>query len=199
MTTTYYSSDWHLGHARICELCDRPFADTDEMNHAILTNTNRVVPRDGRLILLGDTAMGKYEETMELLRQIVCEDVVLLPGNHDRFSLAYRDRVKQDVRADELRALGFTVYDDRSPSEWLHTIGDTQVVLSHYPYTGDSGDRDRYSELRPQDEGLPLVHGHVHTRWRENGRMLNVGVDQWDFAPVSEDTIAHWIASLPRT
>ena len=35
-----------------------------------------------------------------------------------------------------------------------------------------------------------LLHGHVHERWRQQGRMVNVGVDVWDLAPVPEEVIA---------
>ena len=35
-----------------------------------------------------------------------------------------------------------------------------------------------------------LLHGHVHARWRQQGRMVNVGVDVWDYTPVPEEVIA---------
>jgi len=35
-----------------------------------------------------------------------------------------------------------------------------------------------------------LLHGHVHEKWRQQGRMVNVGVDVWDFTPVAEEVIA---------
>lgn len=48
---------------------------------------------------------------------------------------------------------------------------------------------DRYREERPADEGRWLLHGHVHERWRQRGRQINVGVDVWDYAPVSLEAI----------
>lgn len=68
---------------------------------------------------------------------------------------------------------------------------------SHYPYAGDSQDGpDRYTERRPADEGGWLLHGHVHHQWRVNGRQINVGVDVWDFAPVSAETLLGIIADV---
>ncbi|MGI8875264.1 MAG: hypothetical protein ACR2KP_13270 [Egibacteraceae bacterium] len=33
----------------------------------------------------------------------------------------------------------------------------------------------------PPDRRLDVLkHGHVHSSWRTNGRMINVGVDVWD-------------------
>jgi calcineurin-like phosphoesterase family protein len=60
-------------------------------------------------------------------------------------------------------------------------------LLCHLPYAAVDA---RYPEWRPVDAGKWLLHGHVHEHWQVNGRMINVGVDQWDFAPVSLETVA---------
>ena len=46
-------------------------------------------------------------------------------------------------------------------------IGRTNVGPCHFPYVGDSGDRDRYVEHRPPDRGEWLLHGHVHDKWAQ--------------------------------
>ena len=43
----FFTSDTHFFHGRIIELCNRPFHSVEEMNEALITNWNRVVPRDG--------------------------------------------------------------------------------------------------------------------------------------------------------
>ena len=45
--------DWHLGHDRIRELCDRPFTSVEEMNETIL-RVNAVVTSRDTLVILGD-------------------------------------------------------------------------------------------------------------------------------------------------
>ena len=55
---------------------------------------------------------------------------------------------------------------------------------------GDSGEEDRYVDRRPADDGGWLLHGHVHERWRWHRRMINVGVDVWDYRPVAEAALA---------
>lgn len=70
------------------------------------------------------------------------------------------------------------------------------ALFSHFPYAGDSHGEDRYVELRPDDWGQPIIHGHVHTDWHVNGRQFNVGVDVNDFTPVSEETLIDWVRSL---
>jgi len=62
----------------------------------------------------------------------------------------------------------------------------------------DSHDHDRYAEQRPVDRGAWLLHGHVHERWQQRGRMINVGVDAWDYRPVSEATIRDLVADGPK-
>ena len=64
------------------------------------------------------------------------------------------------------------------------------VLACHFPYRGDSHDHDRFVEHRPIDKGAWLLHGHVHERWIQQGRMINVGVDATGFRPISESAIA---------
>jgi calcineurin-like phosphoesterase family protein len=196
--TTYYSSDWHLGHLRIIPLCNRPFETVEEMNWTIINRCNKKVGVDDTLILFGDNVMGHYATNVELLREIKCKNVILIPGNHDRFSLAHGNKEeRRKAEAEKLRDMGFTVIDDKKPSVWEHTVaGWHQVNISHYPYAGDSQEKDRHLDMRPVDDGYPLIHGHVHEKWRINGRMFNVGVDVNDFTPVSEIEILKWLVSL---
>ncbi len=61
-----------------------------------------------------------------------------------------------------------------------------------------AGNHDRYVEQRPVDHGEWLLHGHVHERWRQRGRMINVGVDAWGCRPVNESTLAALIDDGPN-
>lgn len=68
----------------------------------------------------------------------------------------------------------------------------TVIDVDHFPYAGDSGGQDRFLDWRPEDNGRVLLHGHVHSSWRANGRMINVGVDVWDYAPIQSDRWLSW-------
>lgn len=47
MLRTFFTSDSHFGHANIIRYCQRPFADADEMDSALIRIWNSVVdPRD---------------------------------------------------------------------------------------------------------------------------------------------------------
>jgi calcineurin-like phosphoesterase family protein len=220
---TWVMGDPHFGHERIIELCDRPFRkggepDVTAMNMAIIDNINAFVRPRHHLIILGDTIMGKFEETVQLLKLIKAGRITIIPGNHDRFSLAYQHAGGRDAQAArrliwkgqyEAVRKGVTCFEDRLPSAWRYSIGGTRVLMSHYPYAGDSQfeevevngqmvrrSKDRHARLRPRDEGLPLVHGHVHGAWQRQERMLNVGVDVWDFKPVGISLIRDWAMAL---
>lgn len=198
----YVTSDWHLGHERIIELCGRPFTSVDEMNEAILDNLNSTVNPDDELIILGDIVMGSLAVNMPLLSQVRCRKVFLHPGNHDRWSLAYPAKgdieAKRRVWASRYESQApdgseWAALPDRIPSVWRYKIADYYVWASHYPYEGDSHNEDRHPELRPRDRDGFLINGHVHTSWTSFGRQFNVGVDVHDFSPVHEDEVRAWI------
>ena len=70
-------------------------------------------------------------------------------------------------------------------------------MLNHFPYRTQSRYDLKFMQYRPQDDGGWLLHGHIHEKWRQSGRQINVGVDAWHFAPVSEDTLAQIIKQGP--
>jgi calcineurin-like phosphoesterase family protein len=65
-------------------------------------------------------------------------------------------------------------------------------MLSHFPYKGDHKPGDRYPEWRLRDEGLPLLHGHVHSAFLISGRQYNVGVD-FGNTPLAREYIEDWL------
>ena len=40
----FFTSDLHLGHFRIAQLCNRPYQSCKEMNDALIDNWNKTVP-----------------------------------------------------------------------------------------------------------------------------------------------------------
>ena len=84
-------------------------------------------------------------------------------------------------------------FDAVLPEQVELTLGDRSVVACHFPYVGDSHDDDRFAPHRPVDDGRILLHGHVHNRWRIDGRQVNVGCDVWDYRPVSEEELGRAI------
>lgn len=188
--TRYFTADLHFGHANIIRYCDRPFPDepagVDAMDHWLLDHWNEVVDPTDEIWVLGDLAMGRLDRSLELAAQLA-GDKHLVVGNHDRpFHGKHVDRYE---------AAGFTLHHGQVD---LTLEGDRPVAACHFPYEGDSGDVDRHLDDRPTDDGRWLLHGHVHEKWRQRGRMINVGVDAWAGTPVDESTLADLITAGER-
>jgi calcineurin-like phosphoesterase family protein len=189
--TTWFTADLHLGHRNIISYCDRPFESVGAMNRTLAARWNEIVDDDDTVWVLGDFALGTIADTLPMAGEMRGR-LLLLTGNHDRWWAGHGRR-----------AVGWTDrYLEAGFAEVRHgtatiDIGGTEVRLCHFPYPGDSHDRDRYVEHRPDDDGSWLLHGHVHERWGQDGRMINVGVDAAGFRPVSAAEIAALIADGP--
>ncbi len=189
--TIYFTADQHFGHLNIIEYCGRPFHSVGEMNAILVANWNAVVGQDDTVHVLGDVVMGRREESMPLINRLAGHKI-LYPGNHDRCWYGHGDRALQleqqylDAGFAEVRQGPLTV-----------TVGNREVMVCHLPYYGDSDDTERYSRFRPADKGMWLLHGHVHEKWRQQGHMINVGVDVWDFTPVAEEVISQLMDATP--
>lgn len=190
---TFYTADWHINHANIIRLCGRPFYDVADMNAQLIDRHNTKVGPDDRVWVLGDVALGPIAESLALVKEFAGH-LILVLGNHDRPFEAWRkgQAEKYQAWADRYLAAGFEAVVPGAVATQLPALGD--VLLSHFPYRGDSHDEDRFADQRPHDDGRPLLHGHVHDKWRRHANMLNVGVDVWDFYPVPESEIVRAFA-----
>jgi len=184
----FWTADLHLGHTRILELCpDRPWPDLEAMNRGLIELWNETVGPEDEVWVVGDFAMGRIRETLGLV-PLLHGRKFLVPGNHDRCSPAYphrRDRIEDWV--DRYLEAGFESI--KPPGCW--EIGGVLCNVNHFPYLDpeDVQYRDSFDVFRTQNDGLPLVHGHVHSAWQVKGRMVNVGVDVWGFRPIPEPAL----------
>jgi len=191
--TTWWTSDTHFSHANIIRYSKRPFASVDEMNRELIRRWNERVAPDDVVWHLGDLALGK-----DIRRQVALTSELngrrrLVPGNHDRVASFFEGGDQRDKFWRDYEAAGWEIM----PEELEHDIAGHRVVVSHFPYTGDSQHMERYLHRRPTDRGLPVIHGHVHGEFAERGRQFNVGVDVRDYVPVNENEIIKWLESLP--
>ncbi|MBS1848995.1 MAG: metallophosphoesterase [Actinobacteria bacterium] len=183
----FFTADLHLGHTNIIRYCHRPFDSVAEMNESLVANWNATVGPDDEVWVLGDVALGPIRESLAIVDRLSGHKV-LITGNHDRCWAGNGESA--DKWIDRYVRAGFA---DVRQGTVATTIGDTPVLAGHFPYEGDSHDEDRFTRWRPEDRGGWLLHGHVHTKWQVNARQINVGVDVWDLAPVSETSIAQII------
>ncbi len=192
MTTTWFTSDLHFGHANIIEYSGRPFRDVDEMNRGLIERWNALVQPSDTVWVFGDVAMGRITDTLPLVHQLAGRKL-LLAGNHDRCWNGHGAKAAEWIER----------YEDAGFEE-VHqgaidlNVGGHEVLACHFPYRGDSQDLDRYPAARPIDRGRWLLHGHVHERWRQRERMINVGCDAWACTPIDAATIVALIEAGPN-
>ncbi len=173
----WFTADQHWGHEAILRYCNRPFSSAAEMDAELVRRWNEVVKPDDLVFHLGDFALGGRGVALGLMGKLN-GSVHLVPGGHD-------DRWLHDGARLEL------------PTRWyvgppLHELNldGWHITLCHYPML--SWPRSHY--------GQPHLHGHSHGTIKDDysgdmllppgrGMRLDVGVDSWDFYPVSWATI----------
>lgn len=184
----WFTADTHFNHRNVIQYCNRPYKDTKEMDAAMIENWNNCVKTSEHVYVLGDFAMANKEYIEKILNQLKGFKI-LVKGNHDKDSKVMLE-------------LGF----DKVVENERIKIGNTDVLVSHFPYHpvtqhNTFGDKvilhkmdesvdDRYLHKRILDDGKSwLLHGHVHIAWKIKGRMINVGVDQWNMRPVGHERL----------
>ena len=152
---------------------------------------------DDYIFHCGDVALGPIRESLEYVRRLTGMKVLVI-GNHDRnFRLGKRSGgLEPDEWDAEYTSYGFDfVVENTVVDLGTEETGTIYFNVSHFPYDGDSHDGDRFEEARLPDEGVPLIHGHTHSSgdpltFSSNGTpQIHVGVDAWDFRPVSQEQV----------
>lgn len=102
--SVFFTSDTHFGHNNIIRYCDRPFADADEMDEALVANWNAAVKPTDTVWHLGDVALCSVSRLREIL-DCLNGNIHLVIGNHERATLQLRDRFVEVVDRKILRAV----------------------------------------------------------------------------------------------
>lgn len=174
----YFTSDQHYGHKNIIEYTSRPYSSIEEMNEKLIDNFNSTVSPNDFTYHLGDFCLSKKH--LPIIKQLNGSHH-LITGNHDS---CYPWKGFKDKYLIPYLDAGFVSVQREMELE-IDDIG--LCLLNHMPYSGDSHASDRYKEFRPikQDKHKYLLCGHVHTKWKFSENMINVGVDVWDYKPIS--------------
>lgn len=162
MGRVFFTGDQHFFHKNVIEYCNRPFKNINQMHSEIIANHNNTVSPDDTCYHLGDLAfIGKAQvQKLESIISKLNGTNILIMGNHD------------DNHPFTYMNMGF----------WsVHTgliLPDHHLFkLAHDP-AASIMDRSRY-----------WIHAHLHTMYRFLNNCVNVGVDMWDYTPVSLEII----------
>ena len=168
----FFTSDSHFGHKNIIPMTNRPFADAEEMDNALIKNWNNVVGKNDIVFHLGDFCFGNPSKWKEVLEQLN-GNIYLILGNHDFKNLKancyqYFTDIQQQMRI------------------W---IDDWILYLNHFPYLCCDGAWNL-------DRKVGQAFGHVHScpdcKGLDIPRMqylfpnqYDVGVDNNNYTPIS--------------
>lgn len=198
----FYTSDIHIGHKFVAGT--RGFLKDEHKGKEIDFTNKDKLPADVRewtdpnahdnwlaniwdnsirdidtVYLLGDMSMSGGDECLKWLDARPGKKY-LIAGNHDPVHPSNHDSERHaekwrphfaDIQAFSRRRLG-----------------GHQVLMSHFPYSGRGaeghGVRERHTQYRFKDMGLPLLHGHTHGKekvhFSDYGTPeIHVGIDSW--------------------
>lgn len=165
----YFTADQHFGHKRICEYASRPFKSVYDMEFQLIRNWNSVVQRqDDRVYVLGDFAFARDSGQVERLLEQLNGQKFLIPGNHDKKAV--------------LKAKGWAaVLPELYTLKTEHNGKKIEIVLCHYAMR----------VWKRSHFGNPMLYGHSHGSLSElpGVQSFDVGVDAWDYTPVSLDQV----------
>ena len=166
MHQTYITADTHFGHKGgapnqgIIHHAARPWPTIEEHDEALIANYNSVVDRKDTVIIVGDFAWKNHAYYLNRLNG----SKILVRGNHDDFSKKIESQFS-------------SVHDILE-----RKFNGQRIIFCHYPMRGWKG----------AATGSWMAHGHHHgTAVEDPGSCCcDVGVDVWDYKPISIDTLA---------
>jgi calcineurin-like phosphoesterase family protein len=162
---TFFTSDQHFGHANIINLCNRPFDNPQEMDREMIRRWNEVVTPDDDVYYLGDLTLHGEAVAHHYLDKLHYRKMFTIEGNHD-----HRWYNKVDA--------GYFRIHKLPPIHEMNMQG-KHIVLCHYPMR----------EWNKYYRGAYHLFGHSHNTQSPYGYSFDVGVDCWNFYPVSFEQV----------
>jgi calcineurin-like phosphoesterase family protein len=171
----FFTADTHYGHESIIRHVNRiypatgaQFASVNHMDAYMIDMHNAVVGPKDRVIHVGDFAFKCDPRRLKAIFSRLNGQKFLVVGNHD-------DKATLDLPW-------------AAPPQHLFAVSDSgvKIVACHYA-------------LRTWPAYAKSIHvyGHSHGRLPGNSKSCDVGVDCWDFRPVSLPEIVARLAKSP--
>lgn len=157
----WFTADTHFGHGGALGRWKRPFASVSEMDEALVANWNARVGAEDAVWHLGDFAYRLPAERMAGLLARLAGRKHLLLGNNDGEATA--------------GLAGWASVGHYAEFE----LDGIRLVLCHYAFRTWNG----------MYKGAYNLHGHSHGALGPLPRQVDVGVDVWDYRPVTIEEI----------
>jgi calcineurin-like phosphoesterase family protein len=157
----FFTSDTHFGEARRMKVDRRPFASVAEQDKTLIARWNSRVGRKDEIYHLGDFTSAKDPERVaELLAALDGRKHLIIGNNDSKATIANKAWASVGHYA-EIEVEG------------------KLLILCHYPLR----------TWHNMGKGSIDLHGHSHGKLKEATRQYDVGVDVFDFRPVTLATI----------
>jgi len=159
------------------------------MNRTLIDNHNAIITTEDTVYHLGDFSMSS-KVVPDILKQLNGTHI-LIPGNHDTCHPGNKKNKNKPEAIKEYLSFGFK---EVHLEMTMDIPGIGLVKLNHLPYNDPTHDDRRYDNFKPKPSGEKyLFHGHVHNSWKRRRNMINMGVDVWDYKPVSIPQIIEFL------
>ena len=155
--TLFFTSDQHFGHGGARALFRRPFDTVAEMDEAMVARWNEVVRPGDEVWHLGDFAVRQSARRTGDLLDALAGTKHLIAGNNDGPATT--------------GLAGWASVETYAELE----VDGTWLILCHYPLRS----------WNRMSRGALNLHGHSHGRHAPLPRQVDVGVDLWDFRPIT--------------
>lgn len=160
--SVFFTADLHCSHGNIIKHSRRPFANITEMDDTLIHNINALIQKNDTFYILGDLSWNE-QATHKFLGRVNCNNIHYIRGNHEGGTKTLE-------------------YQFKSCENYAEIIIESQrIVLCHYPLLSWRG---MYRESW-------MLHGHCHGNLKDDpyARRIDVGVDCFNYFPVSFDQI----------
>ena len=158
---TFFTSDTHFDDVKRIRVDHRPFKTIEEHDAALIERWNEVVGAKDEIYHLGDFTILKSAKRVRELLGLLKGRKHLIIGNNDA--------------ATTIESKGWAsvaAYREIELEEKL-------LILCHYPFR----------TWHNMAKGAIDLHGHSHGKLKEATRQYDVGVDVFDYRPVTLETI----------
>lgn len=169
----FFVADNHFGHRNIIDHSNRPFSSASEMDEEMIRRWNAVVTAKDTVYHLGDVGLCSSDRLQEILRKLK-GTIHLIPGNHDKPNTALHTKCRSRFKSIS-PLMDLYVSDHTAPK------GKRLIVLCHYAMRS----------WNCSHWGSWHLFGHSHGMLPDLPEALSfdVGVDCWDFTPISYNQV----------
>lgn len=169
--TIFFTSDAHFGHEKIIKYCKRPFNSIEEMDSVLIDNWNSKIGKKGDSVyFLGDFTLGNKIQAQKYFSQLNGKIYVISTKNHHdrgwlKKNVIYRSKTNKIVEI--------------LPPIFEMKYFSRYIVTCHFPMLS----------WNKSSHGSYHFHGHSHGNVMDFSGFFDVGVDCWNFFPVTFEEI----------